>query len=149
MDTRPRTRVFISYAHADKSWMERFRKELKAALFESAEVWCDQDIGEGAAWLDRLAMELRGANVAFILATSDYLVSPWCRRELQLIRQKVQEKHIQNAFWVEVKLCAWERTELAELQSRAARTGRALSEMEEVELEREILSIVREVGSSV
>jgi hypothetical protein len=149
MDNRGHASVFISYAHADRHWMERFRKELKAALFEKAEVWCDEDIGEGAPWLERLASELRGASVAFILASSDYLVSTWCRRELKIIRQKVADGQIANAFWIQVRPCVWERTELADFQSQMSARGQVFSEIEGGVLDREILAVVREVASSV
>ena len=58
MGVQGQASIFISYSHTDSSWMEIFRKELKAALFNNATVWCDQDIGDGTQWQDRLALEL-------------------------------------------------------------------------------------------
>ncbi len=142
--------LFISYSHTDAPWMEMFRKELKAALYEQAVVWCDLDIADGAQWQDRLALELRGANLALVLATGDYLISPWCRRELSYIAQKEREKSIQSVFWVQVKPCAWERSELAAFQSRPSLTQRALSEIADPNvLQREIVDLVREIASTV
>jgi len=149
MDNRGHVSVFISYAHADRSWMERFRKELKAALFETAEVWCDEDIGQGAPWFERLATELRGASVALVLASSDYLLSPWCRRELKLIRQKVVDRQITNAFWIQLSPCLWERTELAEFQSQTSARGQAFCELQGPVLDREILAVVRDVAAAI
>ncbi len=103
----------------------------------------------GAPWLERLASELRGASVAFILASSDYLVSTWCRRELKIIRQKVADGQIANAFWIQVRPCVWERTELADFQSQMSARGQVFSEIEGGVLDREILAVVREVASSV
>jgi hypothetical protein len=148
MENHGQISIFISYSHVDRAWMERFRKELKAALFDKAEVWCDQDIGEGTEWEDRLALQLRGADVALILASSDYLISTWCRRELRLIRQKALDKQIQNVFWVQVRPCTWERTELAAFQSKDSAQGLALSELSEMAVQREVVDIVRDIASS-
>lgn len=142
--------IFISYSHSDSSWMQIFRKELRAALYDKATVWCDEDIGGGTDWKDRLAVELHRADVALILATSDYLGSPWCRRELQYIDSKFRGKKIKNVFWVQLKPCAWESTELAAFQSKSSVPGKALSELEDERArDREIIDIVHEICSSV
>src|SRR5262245_50570638 len=150
MASRNQTSLFISYSHKDADWMELFRKELKAALFDCVVVWSDRDLGEGTQWQDRLALEIRDADLALILASSDYLISPWCRKELRLIRQKVRDRKIKKVFWAQVKPCTWERTELAAFQSRSSGCGKALSEIvDEVTRTREIVEIVREVAAEV
>src|SRR5262245_7664260 len=110
--------LFISYAHADSTWMESIRKELQAALFGKAIVWCDRDIEEGGRWEETLKQKLGQCDIALVLVTSDYLISPWCRRELRYIERKVQEKRIKKLLWVQLKPCVWERTPLAAFQSK-------------------------------
>lgn len=89
-------RVFISYCHSDSVWMERFRRELNAALFNKATVWCDQDIGGGTNWENRLQTELDRADVALVLATTEYLQSKWCRREqFALVMRYFQENGLE------------------------------------------------------
>jgi serine/threonine protein kinase len=150
METQGYASIFISYSHQDRPWMEVFRKELKAALYGKATVWCDQDIDGGSDWQGRLALELHRADVALILATSDYLISPWCRRELQYIDQMFQKKQIKYVFWVPLKPCAWERTELAKFQRKEPLSNNALSEIrDEIARERAIIDVVREICSGV
>jgi hypothetical protein len=139
--------IFISYFHTNSSWMERFRKELRAALYRKATVWCDKDISGGTDWKDRLAVELHRADVALILATTDYLESEWCRRELQYICGKFREKRIKNVFWVQLEPCAWKQTELAGFQSKSS--GRPLSDLDDRVREREIIDLVGEICSAV
>lgn len=86
--------------------MERFRRELNAALFNKATVWCDQDIGGGTNWENRLQTELDRADVAVVLATTEYLQSKWCRREMAYVCDKFKEKRIGRVFWVEITPCA-------------------------------------------
>ena len=90
--------------------MDRFKRELIGALFKKATVWCDKDIGKGTNWEHRLDTELDRADVALVLATSDYLQSKWCRRELEYICSKFKEKRINHVFWVELKPCGWTST---------------------------------------
>jgi len=144
-------RVFISYSHSDTSWMERFRRELNGALFKKATVWCDQDIGRGTDWENRLGLELDRADVALVLATTEYLQSKWCRRELEYVCSKFKERRIRHVFWVEIKPCAWKQTELAAFQrSGSAGPGKSLVEVEdENERSREIVRIVEEICIAV
>src|SRR5262249_50730979 len=127
---------------------ERFRKELLAALYGKARVWCDKDIDGGTDWKDRLAIELHHADVALVLASTDYLEPEWCRRELHYICGKFREKRIKKVFWVQLEPCAWKRTDLADLQSKSS--GRALSELEDDRAcGREIIDLVEEICSAV
>src|SRR5262249_9575335 len=150
MEIHNQVSLFISYSHTDSSWMEIFRKELQAALFGRAKVWCDQGIGEGAQWQSQLTQELRRCDVALVLVTSDYLISPWCRGELRFIEQKAREKQIKKVIWVQLKPCIWERTPLAAFQSNGSVYHKALSEIEDpIPRQREIIDIVREISSAV
>ena len=140
--------IFISYSHKNNSWMERFQKELRAALFGKATVWCDKDISGGTDWKNALAVGLHRADLALVLATTDYLESEWCRRELQYICSKFREERIKNVFWVQLEPCAWKHTELAKFQSKSS--GRALSELEDDRVrDREIIDLVGEICSAV
>jgi len=142
--------LFISYAHADSTWMESIRKQLQATLFGKAIVWCDRDIEEGGRWEEKLKQKLGQCDIALVLVTSDYLISPWCRRELRYIERKVQEKRIKKLLWVQLKPCVWERTPLAAFQSKLSVSHKALSEIEDTAaLHREIIEIVREISYEV
>jgi hypothetical protein len=143
-------RIFISYSHEDTSWMERFRRELNAALFKKATVWCDKDIGRGTDWENRLAAELDRAEIALVLATTEYLQSRWCRRELEYVCGKFKEKRIGHVFWVEIKPCAWKQTELATFERSGSMVGRSLIEIaDENERNREVVRIVEEICLAV
>lgn len=145
--------IFMSYAHVDTQWMQLFRKELRGALFNQADVWSDADIGSGSDWSDRLNKELARAKVALILASPDYLESAWCRKELEYIGTKFRGQLIKKVFWVEVRPCPWKQTELARYQrsgSTMARKTMALSEIvQEHERDREIIHIVEEICDAV
>ena len=144
-------RVFISYSHSDAVWMDRFKRELTGALFKKATVWCDKDIDHGTDWEARLDTELDRADVALVLATTEYLQSKWCRRELEYICSKFKENRISHVFWVELKPCGWKQTELAGFQrSGSVGVGTSLVEIaDENERSREIVRIVEEICVAV
>jgi serine/threonine protein kinase len=168
----PRTKVtsgyasiFISYSHGDAAWMDRFRRELKAALYNRATIWCDKDIDKGSRWEERLAREIAKADLALILASTEYLQSTWCRRELETICAKVKQgtgdkanqlgprvhakanpHKLKRLFWVALRPCAWKQTELGDFE----RSGdKALNEItDELERDREIVRIVEEISDT-
>lgn len=127
--------IFMSYSHIDTQWTQLFRKELRGALFNRADVWTDADIGGGSDWSDRLNNELARAKVALILASPDYLESAWCRKELEYIGAKFRGQIIKKVFWVEVRPCAWKQTELARYQRSGSSTARKTSQRAEIETE--------------
>src|ERR1044072_6244657 len=139
--------IFISYSHKNKEAMGKFGKQLRAALFRKANVWSDERIREGYDSSDSLATEFKRADLVLVLATTDYLESEWCRRELQYAARKFREKKIKNLFWVLLEPCPWEHSELAEFQSDSS--SKALSELDEDVRNRAILKLAGESSDGV
>ena len=129
--------------------MEVFRKELKAALYEKARVWCDEDIVGGTDWKGSLAKELRCADVVLILATSDYLIplgaGKSCNRSITSFGKEDQECLLGPA---EALCMGTDRACCVSMQTicTAKRTKR---DSGEIDREREIIDIVREIASGV
>ena len=75
--------VFVSYAHADKKFLD---KELKPfldhlVLRELIELWDDRMIGTGEDWYPHIADRLDHAKVAILLITPAFLASKFCLHE--------------------------------------------------------------------
>ncbi len=75
--------VFVSYAHADKEFIDRelmpFLRQLE--LGEQIELWHDQLIGTGENWYAEIADRLDHAKVAILLITPAFLGSKFCQHE--------------------------------------------------------------------
>lgn len=110
-------RLFISYSHSDKSYMSIFKKHLQGMLLNRVQVWSDQDISQGVDWDTFLRGNLDLASSALVLASSDYLISQWCREELKELAAAQRGKRLRNVFWIQLRPCGWEQTELSNLQS--------------------------------
>jgi hypothetical protein len=97
-----------------------FRKHLTGMLLNKVQVWSDKDISKGTDWDSLLKGNLTLATSALILATPDYLISTWCRYELQQLSAAKRAGLLRKLFWVQLSPCGWQHTELAEFQAFAA-----------------------------
>ena len=71
-----RTKVFISYSHADKDWLERLRRHLKPLVREGRlECWDDTHIRPGDDWKQEIQNALDTAQVAVLLISADFFAS--------------------------------------------------------------------------
>jgi hemoglobin-like flavoprotein len=140
--------LFVSYSHPDKSDMLIFRKHLTGMLLNEVEVWSDQDISKGAVWDSLLKGSLNRSNSALILASPDYLISSWCRLELQQLSTAKHAGRLRNLFWVQIRPCGWQHTELRDFQAFGAEL--AISEfLDETGRQRAILQACEQIASEI
>ena len=71
-----RTKVFISYSHADKEWLERLKRHLKPLVRDgNLECWDDTRIQPGDDWKQEIQNALDTAQVAVLLISADFFAS--------------------------------------------------------------------------
>ncbi|KQP23238.1 TIR domain-containing protein [Pseudorhodoferax sp. Leaf267] len=109
--------LFISYSHVDRRWMQAIRMHLEGAMQAQCRVWTDRNIRPGATWESVLLTALKGAGTALVLVSPEYLVSPWCRRELASLHQARMKGDLAAVYWLLLRPCAWSWTELHDLQA--------------------------------
>lgn len=73
-ETTAPPKVFISYSHRDREWLERLRVHLKP-LKGSLDVWDDTRIDPGAPWREEIHAALAEARVAILLVSADFVAS--------------------------------------------------------------------------
>ena len=72
----PRTKVFISYSHADREWLERLKRHLKPLVREGRlDCWDDTHIRPGDDWQQEIRNALDTAQVAVLLISADFFAS--------------------------------------------------------------------------
>jgi hypothetical protein len=70
-----RTKVFISYSHADKEWLDRLRRHLKPLVRDGLDCWDDTHIRPGDDWKQEIQNALDTAQVAVLLISADFFAS--------------------------------------------------------------------------
>lgn len=69
-------RVFVSYSHADKTWLRRLQVHLKPLeRLGSISLWDDTRLKPGSHWQREIEQELDQARVAVLLISADFLAS--------------------------------------------------------------------------
>jgi Subtilase family/TIR domain len=73
---RLRTKVFISYSHKDRRWLERLQTHMRTLTREgTVEVWDDSLISPGSNWRAEIQQALATTKVAVLLISADFLAS--------------------------------------------------------------------------
>jgi hypothetical protein len=67
-----RTKVFISYSHADKEWLDRLKRHLKPLVRDGLDCWDDTRIQPGADWQQEIRHALDAAQVAVLVISADF-----------------------------------------------------------------------------
>ena len=76
MAAAPRTKVFISYSHADQDWLDRLQRHLKPLVREGRlDCWDDTHIRPGDDWQQEIRTVLDTAQVAVLLISANFFAS--------------------------------------------------------------------------
>lgn len=86
-------RIFISYSHEDRRWIERIRVHLKPLAREyNLDVWDDGRISAGSAWQEEIEQAIDTAGAAVLLVSADFLASDFVHEvELPKLLEKAEQ----------------------------------------------------------
>lgn len=130
-----RTKLFLSYSHRDRSWLERLKVHL--ALLQRrglVHVWSDTRIGVGDRWQQEIESALTESRAAVLLISPDFLASAFIWGE-EMPRLIAHQKKGMAILPLIVRPCAWRiAPELAELQARPGDGALALGADAEIDL---------------
>lgn len=77
-DSMLRNKVFISYSHRDKRWLDRLQVHLKPLERKGlVERWDDTRIEPGSNWQEEIRQALAATKVAVLLISADFLASDY------------------------------------------------------------------------
>ena len=109
------TRIFISYAHRDKSFKDELLHHL-ASLKKSKEIviWDDGLLIPGQVWGQEILKRLDASNIIILLISSDYLSSDYAY-EVELRHAIAQSRKGKSRIIpIIVRDCDWRRTEISD-----------------------------------
>jgi len=89
------SKIFISYSHSDKIWLEKVQKNLKVLNYsnDNFDVWDDTKIRAGKEWKREIETALEESNIALLLISTDFLASDFIQNnELPIILENAKNK---------------------------------------------------------
>jgi len=92
-----KSKIFISYSHKDKEWLEILNPYIKGMQLEGLKLdyWDDTKIKTGENWKEEIAKALKESNIAILLISQDFLASDFIQNnELPIILENAKENGI-------------------------------------------------------
>lgn len=70
-------RIFMSYAHEDREWLNKIRIHLKVLQHEGLrfEIWDDTRIRPGSSWKKEIEEALAASSIGILIVSTDFLAS--------------------------------------------------------------------------
>ena len=142
-------RVFISYSHQDQDWLVKIKKFLVPLEDQGLiRLWVDTEITAGTPWLQEIQTQLKGAKVAVLLLTQNFLSSPFIKQEELDVLLKAAQEGGCMIFWIAVSSSTYEDTPLKWIQS-ANPPDRPLDMMTPAEQNKVLVEIYRKMKTAV
>ena len=116
----PKTgRVFVSYSHKDRSWLDEIMLQLEPILRQDTfSVWNDKKIPPGSRWGDEIERELENASVALLLVSRHFLASNFIHdKELPPLLERADKEDGFRILWVYLSECNFEETPIKEFDA--------------------------------
>lgn len=144
-----REKVFVSYSHRDREWLEQLLEHLAALeRWGLIHVWSDTRIEVGANWQGEIESALSQSKAAVLLVSPAFLASRyiWEKEMPPILAHSEQGMEI---FPLIVRPCAWRLEKvLSPLQGRPP-GGRALSIGSNAQIDLDLASFVYELAAVV
>lgn len=139
-------KIFISYSHKDKSWLEKVQTNLKVLTFNDYEfdLWDDSKLAGGDKWKDEISKALETASIAILLVSTDFLASDFIRQiELPKILQNAQNNGTKVLPLI-LGHCLFTKDKLSMFQS-VNEPNKPLSSLSQSEAEKQLVRLTERV----
>jgi tetratricopeptide (TPR) repeat protein len=145
MSEQKRDKVFLSYSHKDKKWMEKLKILLKP-LIKKGEiiVWDDSNIEAGQKWNDEIITALETTKIAVLLVSENFLASDFITDVELPALLNAAEKGECTLCWILISACLYEEYGLNKFQA-AHDIKRPLESLKPPEAQKTMAEIAREI----
>lgn len=111
-------KIFISYSHRDKAWLDEIHTSLKPFIRNTGVVvWNDRSIKAGDLWYTEIEKALQTASLAVLLVSRNFLASDFIMNvELPYLLNAAEAGHL-KVCWILVEDCPVETTTLPRFQA--------------------------------
>ena len=106
-------RIFVSYSHKDRRWMEEFRNQIRLLIRGGhIDAWEDSQIAPGQEWHKEITTAIEAADIAVLLVSPDFLASDFIANE-ELPSLLAGRKTV---FWIAIRHSNYAVTPIAKYQ---------------------------------
>lgn len=110
--------VFISYAHADLKWLDRFNTILSPMVRDGRiTTWSDADISASHLWREEIDRALRMVRSGLLLISPGFLASEFIMRHEVPYLLRAREEGRTRIIIAVLSDCLWQETPLGEIQA--------------------------------
>lgn len=145
---RPRTKLFISYAHTDKKrWLGKIQKKLAVLETEGLlDVWDDTRIKPGRDWEKEIEKALTESRIALLLISDGFLASRFIQdKEFSVLLERQKSEGL-RLYPLLLEDCLWEANEaLKRLQIKMTDGFRPLEQCTVAERNTLLTAVARDI----
>lgn len=144
-----RTKIFISYSHKDRKWLERLQLHLKPLEYNIfIDLWDDTKIDTGEKWREEIQSAIDSAKIAVLLVSAEFLASDFIiKEELPLLL--AAEPEGMTIFPVIITPCRYDDIEELSKFEAVNDPSKTLIEMNEGEVERVWVKLTQNIISKI
>jgi cellulose biosynthesis protein BcsQ len=143
-----RGKIFISYSHSDKKWLELLQTHLKPlASSRDLEFLIDatNHITPGTKWRDEINTAIGESNVAVLLVSPDYLASDLIYdSELPLLLKAAGDQKL-KIVWIALRPSLASETPIAQFQA-VNDPNKPLSELDQIQRDRLLMEVAKRIS---
>jgi hypothetical protein len=140
-------KIFISYCHKDKDWLNIIMEYLGSLQYENFDIWFDDRIKTGEQWNPVIADAIQTSHMTICLISQDYLNSDYIRtKEVPGILNKQKEGMI--VFPVLIKNCTWKVISWLKNLQIFPGDGISLDDLKEKDRETMLITLIDRVHES-
>ncbi|KPA09955.1 protein containing ATPase domain, prokaryote [Candidatus Magnetomorum sp. HK-1] len=138
-------KIFISYSHEDKKWLDLIVSHLTILKHENIDIWFDDHIKTGEQWSPAIVDAIQSAHMTICLISKNYLNSDFIReREIPVVKAK--QKEGMHVFPILISDCLWNIVKWLKKIQIYPEDGIAFEDLQDRERDKKLMQIVRNIS---
>jgi hypothetical protein len=143
-----RNKIFISYSHKDKEWLDRLQRMLAPLVRrELITTWDDSQIPPGTDWMKEIKEALDLAKVAVLLVSPNFFASDFIVEHELLPLIEANETKGLTILWVAVSYSMYKDTPIKKYQA-VNDPSRPLNSLSPSDQDKILLDICKKIGQA-
>jgi len=137
-------KIFISYSHEDKKWIEQLAFYLKQLQHQGISFWYDEKIRTGDIWPLEIQTAIESSHMIICLISNSFLASDFIRtKEIPAIQKRQQEGI--SVFPILLEDCMWQMVDWLKDIQIFTTNGKPLEHLNEKDLKKKFVEIITDI----